>query len=132
MASNIKILVVDKEAEPAMKLIGQLGSGTADIVFIQQTDRAINNIRNNAYHLIILGDRLKGGGDTYDVGLEIKRSNQNKHTPVICIARNTTKLGKIVMLLHPYSHRLDVSNEEELKATAGLITKHLQSLSKAA
>lgn len=131
MGQGVKILVVDKELDAAATLIGQLGNGDAEVVFISQTARAINNIRNNGYHLIILGDKLLGGGDTYDVGLEIKQSNLNKHRPVVCIARNTTRVGKLMSLLRPYSHSLDVSNEAEVKTVASRINEHLQELAAA-
>ncbi len=119
-----KILIVDKEAGPGMTIVGQLDKTDLEVTVVQQTERASANVRKHPYDLIILGDKLNGGGDTYDVGLEVKQSNHNKHTPVIVIARNMTRVGKLLTLLRPYASSVDVTNEEDLKACAIRIKEH--------
>lgn len=128
MGHGIKVLIVDKDATPSVELLGRTGYTGLDITFIPQTDRASTSVRKNPYSLIILGDKLNGGGDTYDVGLEIKQSNHNKHTPVICIAHNMTKLGKLVSLLRPNSFSVDVANEAELAICVERVKNHFTAI----
>lgn len=122
---GLKILVVDKVLDHAASIIGQLGTGEAEVIYVPHTGRAISSIRNNQYHLIVLGDRLEGG-DTYDVGLEIKNSNLNRQTPVVCIAYNATRLAKLANHLRPYSYTVDPTKEEDLKLCVDRITEHLK------
>ncbi len=126
---GIKILVVDTDEAPAMALIGELDKADVEITIVKQTDRASANVRKTAYSLIILGDKLNGGGDTYDVGLQIKQSNVNKHTPVVIIARNMTRVGKLITLLRPYASSVDTTNEDDRKACATRIKDHFVSIS---
>ncbi len=121
----VKILVVDKSIDTAMAFIGSLGQGEVDIVFVQHSDRAITNLRKTPYSLIIMGDKLANQSDTFDVGLELKQSNINRHTPVVCMGAHKSRQKKLVNLLRPYSYLVNMADPNDVEVCIKKIRERL-------
>lgn len=98
-----KILVVSDDKKDAVAIVEIIASKDVSVYFSDSVVKATTLVRENVYDVIILGDKLGTRGDTFDVGLEIKASNKNKHTPVICIGKNTPRAMKLHNLLRPRS-----------------------------
>jgi DNA-binding response OmpR family regulator len=105
-----KILVVSQEKQDAVKVAEALDLKEMNLVFVDTVMNGSTHVKEIAYDLIILGDKLGKRGDTYDVGLEIKQSKKNKHTPVMCIGPNTARALNLVNLLRPSAFRADPSD----------------------
>jgi DNA-binding response OmpR family regulator len=117
----IKILVVDKDETHAKLILDGLDAGSYEVASIPHSGRASNHVRNNRYDLIILGDKLNGGGDTYDVGLEIKNSNVNSHSSVICITTNVSRTVNLAGLLAPYAIIVNPDDPKSVSVCVGRI-----------
>lgn len=112
---SLKVLIVDKKVEPTLKVLNKLGTSEMDITFIKKVDQAVNNVRNTKYDLIFLGDKLNGGGDTMDVGMEIKNNVRNKHTSIICVGGHLSRVERLCMLLRPYAKKVNVVDEKDVE-----------------
>lgn len=97
--NKVNVLVADKTTEPALELLNTLKLPEAQITFFDSATQAVKSVKNNKYDLIILGDRLKGG-DTFDVGLEIK-NGKNKKTAVACVGYHIGRTERILNLIGP-------------------------------
>lgn len=125
----LKILVVDNNKDAALNLLSNLGEGEVEVSFISHVDRAINNINSNFYDVIVLGDRLEGGGDTYDVGLALKKS-KNRHAAFVCIGSNIGRSNKLAALLKPYSYVVSMNDPSEVAKYTELIRQRIGQVSK--
>jgi DNA-binding response OmpR family regulator len=97
-----RILVASKDIDSALVFLDDLHLTEVVTSFAPTVATAVKAVRKNKYDVIILGDKL-GQGDTYDVGLEIKQSNKNKHATVLCFVGNVSRATRLNNLLKPYS-----------------------------
>lgn len=112
----IKVLIVDKVIEPAMNIISKLGETEVDVAMVSKVDKAINNLKTHAYHLVIFGDQLNGGGDTYDVALAIKGHEKNRKIPMLCVGTQISRRTKLQGVLAPRGQGVDVFDEQAVDA----------------
>ena len=121
---SVKLLVVDSDPEAALKIIDSLGEGEAEVTFISHTEKAISSITKKPYDVVILGDKLIGGGDSYDVALELKKS-KNRHAAIVSIGINPTRYTRIVNLLKPYCSHVNVADDASVATCVRLIQGYL-------
>lgn len=114
------ILVVAKNKDVALKLLDVLKIDEMVILFADKLSQAKAQLSEKKFDLIFLDDKLDHNNDTYDVGLEIRFSQKNKNTPVICIGSHSARTSVLVGLLKPHSIKADTSNisifTEQIKA----------------
>jgi hypothetical protein len=110
--SSKTVLVALQEKPFALEMIGLLSVKDVRIIFVDNVLNAITQVRETQFDLIILGDRLGRRGTTYDVGMEIKASQRNKHTPVICVGAQSARAMSLVNLLRPYAMRADPKEKD--------------------
>jgi DNA-binding response OmpR family regulator len=94
----IKILIIDENEDRAMSIISQLGTGEVQATLITHADKAKNNLSNNEYDVIMIGDKISGG-DTYDVGLSMIQGAKNKRSSVLCIGRHVSRATRLSNLI---------------------------------
>ena len=117
----LKVLVVDKTEHNALKVLGDIDLSEVEAQVIAHVDRACSAVKSKKFDIIVLGDKLTGGGDTYDVGLEIVKSNTNKHSKFVCLKLNPPRAIRLNRLLSPRSTLVDITSESEVALCADAI-----------
>lgn len=106
------VLVALQEKQFALQIIEILSVKEVKITFVDNVLNAITQVRENEFDLIILGDKLGRRGTTFDVGMEIKSSQKNKHTPVVCVGAQSARAMSLTNLLRPYAMRADPKEKD--------------------
>lgn len=113
-SAMLEILVVDNTSDAALAFLDRLDLlEEMHITFISVATQAAKKVRTKTYDLILLGNRVSGG-DTYDVGLEIKHSKKNWGKPIVCLEAPRDRAIKVANLLKPYSFLVEQETWENL------------------
>src|SRR5690606_21169168 len=97
----IKIIVISGTFEGSSRLIDALGQD-AEVVAVSKENKALVNLRNHKFDLIIFGDALEQG-DLYGVALELKNMRTNRRAPVVLLGRNPAVRTRIRNALQPHA-----------------------------
>jgi CheY-like chemotaxis protein len=98
-----KVLVVCRDGAIIAELAEILKDAGSALIVVDTVVQAVSHVQKHKYGHIVLGDKLVGNGDTYDVGQAIRMSMKNRRTPIVCVGSQPSRLQKLVNSLKPYA-----------------------------
>lgn len=101
----LKILVISGTLDGPSKVIDSLGK-EAEVTAVSRENKAISNLRNNKFDLVIFGDSLEQG-DLYGVALEFKTLRTNRRVPVVVISHSPAVRTRLREAMRPYAFEVE-------------------------